>query len=53
MLLMLSARSAVGSAGSTRAADAREEAYLDGVAIGLAVDSAVALPSVPRTNREG
>ena len=44
---MLSARSTVGSAGSTGAADAGEEAYLDGVATGLVVDSAVALPSVP------
>ena len=50
---MLSARSAVGSAGSTGAADIGEEAYLNGIVIGLAVDSAVALLSVPWTNREG
>ena len=39
-------------AGSTGAADAGEGAYLDGVATVLVVDSAVALPSVPQTNRE-
>ena len=53
MLLMLSARFAVGSAGSTGAADIGEGVYLDGVAAELAVDFAVALPSIPRTNREG
>ena len=50
---MLSVRSAVGSAGSTRAADVGEEANLDGTATGLVVDFAVVLPSVPRANREG
>ena len=62
---MLSARSTVGSAestgatgfadgsaGSTGAIDAGGEANLDGVATGLAVDSAVALPRVPQANRE-
>ena len=49
---MLSARSATGSAGSTGAADAGEGAYLDGVATKLVVDSAVALSSVPWTNKE-
>ena len=50
---MLSTRSAVGSAGSTGAADIGEGAYLDGVATGLVVDFAVALPSILRTSREG
>ena len=49
---MLSARSTIGSVGSTRAIDAGGEANLDGVATGLAVDFAVALPSIPRANRE-
>ena len=44
--------SADGSARSTGAADAGGEANLDGAATGLAVDSTVALPSVPRANRE-
>ena len=60
MLLTLSAGSNAGSAGSTEAADssagstraarAGGEANLDGAATGLAVDAAVASPSVPRTN---
>ena len=49
---MLSARSAIGSAGSTGAANTGGGAYLDGVATEPAVDPSVALPSVPRTNRE-
>ena len=63
MLLTLSARSTVGSVGSTGAARAADgstgstgaarvggEADQDGVTIELAVDAAAASPSVPRTS---
>ena len=43
---------AEGSAGSTVASEVERDANLDGTVIRFVVDSAVALSSVPRANRE-
>ena len=48
----MAAGSADGSAGSTGATDAGGKANLDGVAIELAIDFAVAPPSVSQAKRE-